>query len=65
MTPARYRKVHARATAALGTAEKATRWLAKPNRGLGGQAPETLLETDAGATTVLQLLERIEHGIIG
>ena len=64
MTTTRYREIHARATAALGTPEKATRWLGKPNRALDGQAPETLLETDAGVTSVLQLLVRIEHGIV-
>lgn len=61
----RYREVHARATAALGTPEQATRWLAKPNRAIGGQAPQTLLDDDVGTAIVLQILERIEHGLIG
>ena len=61
----RYQQVYARAVEALGTAEKATRWLAKSNRALDGQAPEALLETEAGMTTVLQILKRIEHGIVG
>jgi hypothetical protein len=46
--------VFERAVEALGTREKAARWLASPNRAFDGQVPEALLSTADGATTVLQ-----------
>jgi putative toxin-antitoxin system antitoxin component (TIGR02293 family) len=47
----------------LGTAEKASRWLQKPNRALGGQVPLDLLDTDSGTRSVETILNRIEYGI--
>lgn len=47
----------------FGSAEKAGRWLRKPNRGLGGRVPIDLLSTEAGARIVEQALGRIGHGI--
>ncbi len=64
MKGTRYRKVHACAVEALGTSDKATKWLATPNRAIGGKAPEALLVTDNGVRMVLQLLGRIEHGVV-
>jgi putative toxin-antitoxin system antitoxin component (TIGR02293 family) len=47
----------------LGSKEKAKTWLSKPNRALGGESPLSLLDTDAGAKQVEEVLGRITHGI--
>jgi len=52
-----------RAEEVLGTAEKAARWLKKPNRALGGAVPLAQLDTDIGARQVEEILGRIEHGL--
>jgi putative toxin-antitoxin system antitoxin component (TIGR02293 family) len=41
----------------------AMRWLRRPQIGLGGRAPLTLLTTDIGCAEVERLLLRIEHGV--
>jgi putative toxin-antitoxin system antitoxin component (TIGR02293 family) len=53
-----------RAEKALGDAEKAGRWLRKPNRALGGTRPLDLLASDVGARMVERALTRIEHGVV-
>jgi putative toxin-antitoxin system antitoxin component (TIGR02293 family) len=50
------------ATDALGSIEKARRWLQKESRVLG-DVPLRLLDTDVGTSLVLDELGRIEHGI--
>ena len=60
---ARLARVMVRAEESLGDEERATRWLARRNRALGGSRPLTLLDTDAGARAVAQVLGRIEHGV--
>ncbi len=57
--------VRRHAIEALGSEEKAERWLTKANRALGGQTPESQLETATGFEMVKQLLTRIAHGVIG
>jgi putative toxin-antitoxin system antitoxin component (TIGR02293 family) len=52
-----------RAEQALGNPERARRWLAQPNRALGGATPLSLLAYDAGTRAVEQELGRIEHGV--
>jgi putative toxin-antitoxin system antitoxin component (TIGR02293 family) len=52
-----------RAEEAFGDEEKARRWLSRPNRAVGGHAPLTLLDSDAGALAVERVLGRIEHGV--
>lgn len=59
---ARLARVVVRAEEALGNVDAAHRWLAKPNRSLGGAAPLHLLDSDAGTLAVSQVLGRIEHG---
>jgi len=59
----RLARVFAQAMTTLGSAEKARRWVQKPNRALGGEAPLRLLDTDIGAGAVLEELGRIEHGV--
>jgi putative toxin-antitoxin system antitoxin component (TIGR02293 family) len=41
----------------------AVRWLKRPQFGLGGRTPLSLLATDAGRDEVEKLLLRIEHGV--
>lgn len=38
-------------------------WLKAPNAALGAVAPISLLDTDLGASAVLETLGRIEHGV--
>jgi putative toxin-antitoxin system antitoxin component (TIGR02293 family) len=47
----------------FGDASKAHRWLRKPKRSLGGEAPLTCLATEAGARAVEEMLNQIDHGI--
>lgn len=43
--------------------EKFQRWLKKPNISLGGNTPESLLDTTTGIVEVNACLNRIEYGI--
>ena len=52
-----------RAAEALGSDERAGRWLRQPNRALDGHAPLDLLDSDVGARTVERVLGRVEHGV--
>jgi putative toxin-antitoxin system antitoxin component (TIGR02293 family) len=60
---ARILRLTALAERAFGTAEKAAAWLRRKTRPLGDCAPLSLLDSDAGAKAVEDLLGRIEHGI--
>ncbi|MES2118403.1 MAG: antitoxin Xre/MbcA/ParS toxin-binding domain-containing protein [Pseudomonadota bacterium] len=44
-------------------AAAAVAWINRPNRALGGVAPLTLLDTEAGYELVLDTLGRIEYGV--
>jgi len=46
----------------LGDSPKATRWLRRPNRALGGSTPLELVDTELGARTVENVLGRIAYG---
>jgi putative toxin-antitoxin system antitoxin component (TIGR02293 family) len=46
----------------LGDSEKATRWLKRPNRALGDVSPLDLIDTEAGARAVENVLGRIAYG---
>ncbi|HSW48947.1 MAG TPA: antitoxin Xre/MbcA/ParS toxin-binding domain-containing protein [Bryobacteraceae bacterium] len=46
----------------LGDEERASRWLKRPNRSLGGVAPLELIDTELGARTVENALGRIAYG---
>lgn len=61
---ARLARILARAEEVLGAGDKARRWLGTPSFALGGLKPLVLLDSDAGALAVEQLLGQIEHGII-
>ena len=56
-------RVVARAEEAIGNAEKARRWLRKPNRSLRGTRPLDLLDNDVGVRLVERILGRVEHGL--
>lgn len=56
---ARLTRLIVRAEQAIGNPER----LMKPNRVLGGEVPFTLLDSDAGASAVEQVLGRIEYGL--
>ena len=47
----------------LGSQDKATQWLERPNRALGGESPLSLLDTDIGAHQVEAELGRLDHGV--
>lgn len=57
------RRIAARAEEALGSAEKAQRWLDAPNRALSGRRPVDLTATEADLRRVERVLGRIEHGV--
>lgn len=46
----------------LGDAERALRWLKRPNRALGGVAPLEAIDTEPGARMVENILGRIAYG---
>jgi len=60
---ARLARMAVRAGEALGSPDKACRWLAKPSRALDGQRPLDLLASDAGTRAVEDALGRMEHGV--
>jgi putative toxin-antitoxin system antitoxin component (TIGR02293 family) len=47
----------------IGDPDKAASWLRAPNRALSGSRPIELLDTDAGAKKVRNVLGRIAYGI--
>jgi putative toxin-antitoxin system antitoxin component (TIGR02293 family) len=46
----------------LGGDDRATRWLKRPNRALGGVAPVEAIDTELGARQVENILGRIAYG---
>jgi putative toxin-antitoxin system antitoxin component (TIGR02293 family) len=56
-------RVVALAKEAIGDAEKARKWLKRPNRTLSGETPFEHLDTEAGAQDVENLLQQIKHGL--
>lgn len=61
---ARMDRIIALAAEVFGAKEKAVRWLKRPSRALGGEAPLQLLDTDAGTQRVEQELRGIQHGFV-
>jgi putative toxin-antitoxin system antitoxin component (TIGR02293 family) len=60
---ARIKRIHELATHVLGEGEKASRWLTSASRGLGGEVPLEMLDTDIGTQRVQQELREIEYGM--
>ena len=59
----RLARIAALARSVLGDRKKASAWLHRRNRALGGEMPLRRLDTELGAQQVEQLLGRIAHGI--
>lgn len=59
----RFARVVERAEEVFEAAEPALAWLKADNAALGGVTPQSLLDTDIGADSVLDTLGRIEHGV--
>jgi putative toxin-antitoxin system antitoxin component (TIGR02293 family) len=59
----RLARIAAHAVDVLGSKEAAADWLRQPNPALEGVTPITLLDNDAGALRVDELLGRIEYGL--
>lgn len=60
---ARIKRIHELATHVLGEGDKASRWLTSASRGLGGEVPLEMLDTDIGTQRVQQELREIEYGM--
>jgi putative toxin-antitoxin system antitoxin component (TIGR02293 family) len=60
----RLARLYARASEVLAGPAAAASWLRRPQRGLGGEIPLALLDTDAGALAVERLLGRIEDSVV-
>ena len=58
----RLARIVALAKSSLGGRDAATRWLKRPNRALGGQAPLAVIDTELGARAVENVLGRIAFG---
>ena len=58
----RLARIVALANEYLGDHERATRWLKRPNRALGGLAPMAAIDTELGARQVENILGRIAYG---
>ncbi len=58
----RLARLLALARESLGDATRASRWLKRTNRGLGGVAPLAAIDTELGARQVENLLGRIAYG---
>lgn len=59
----RMARVMALAREILGAEDKASRWLSKPNRALGGKIPFDQMDTEMGARSVEEILYRIAYGM--
>ncbi len=59
----RVARIYAVATEVLESEEKAKKWLSRSQYGLGGRVPLEVINTEAGAKEVENLLFRIEHGV--
>jgi putative toxin-antitoxin system antitoxin component (TIGR02293 family) len=61
----RLAKVYERANQVLGNDENVRAWLKSAQVGLGNIIPLDLLDSDKGTEEILNLLNRIEFGILG
>jgi len=60
----RYAKVLVAAVSLFGNEQQALRWLKEPVRALGNKRPIDMLSNDANAEAVLNVIGRLEHGVI-
>lgn len=61
----RYLEVFEKATALFENDAKARTWLSRPVLALGGQTPLDFARRERGAREVLDLIERLEYGVLG
>ena len=61
----RFIRILARAEEVLGERDAALTWVRTPNTSLGSVSPEEILDTDIGATAVLDALGRLQQGVYG
>lgn len=61
---ARAARIFKRAAEVFEGEEDASNWLKQPSRALGGKAPLSFMNTDAGYDVVEDELKRIEYGIV-
>ncbi len=59
----RFSKVMVTATEVLGSRDKAKQWVLTENVALAGNRPIDLLDTGIGFGDVMDVLQRIEHGV--
>lgn len=59
----RLARIVAMARSVLGSSQKARDWRSRPHRGLSGQEPISLLDTDIGVGQVQAVLGRIAYGV--
>ena len=59
----RFARVLAHAMSVIGNIERASEWMLTPNRALGGVKPLDLMDTEAGAEEIDEVLGRLEYGI--
>ena len=60
----RMARIFALAAQVLEDDEMARKWLHRSQRGLGGRVPIQVIQTEAGAQEVEDLLEKIEYGVL-
>jgi len=60
----RIARIFALAVSVLESEEVARKWLHRAQRGLGGRVPIQVIQTEAGAQEVEDLLEKIEFGVL-
>ena len=60
----RFARIIALAEDVFEDRDEALEWLNSPQHGLGGLLPFVMLQTDAGACEVEELLVRIDYGVI-
>jgi putative toxin-antitoxin system antitoxin component (TIGR02293 family) len=59
----RLARVQTEADRVFANQEKASLWLRSPNHRISGQTPLSLLRTEAGALTIVEILGQIDHGM--
>lgn len=60
----RMARIFALAASVLENEDMARKWLHRAQRGLGGRVPIQVIQTEAGAQEVEDLLEKIEYGVL-
>ena len=60
----RIARIFAHAVSVLEGEEMARKWLHRAQRGLGGRVPLEVIQTEAGAQEVEDLLEKIEYAVL-